>query len=522
MNSVGEYPTSSPSVSMAKTSPQVSSELFAARTEAFQQARATNVLKTILLIIVMVAAFILAARYVATRSIAPTSATAMANEAMILHKLIDLEKQIADLKTDIDIARKPNPFAQALQSVAKFAISNWVLLSFLVAMLTALYVKVKFKIDYFESYRDLSAKKMLSEFYRILGDRMMISSEWDAAESAYRDSLAINPTNIKATYGIAKVGVFQPLKGQKNYASEVADTKLDYLIANPPPNASREDLRRDFAQLYFLKGLNRSKAGDEVEGRSWQLKAIDTDPTFVGPHLELGYIHEAAGEIEQAVECYKRAVALDPNLALANNNLGNIYLIMCEFDQAIEYLTRAYKSSETLLTTLALGEAYAYARQFDRALVCHRKALSKLDIREIEKERYVQFGSPWLYNFMPLNKGDLETIKLSVKIRSFEEKKMLTLYVVALDHALLGNIQRANERFAEALASKEAEDYFKLFLNRIQSMLKLINPDPPARSWFEEKATQLSTTTALPSTLWARVFRKTRSLLSRPRPGWGA
>jgi hypothetical protein len=123
---------------------------------------------------------------------------------------------------------------------------------------------------------------------------------------------------------------------------------------------------------------------------------------------------------------------------------------------------------------------------------------------------------------MPLNRGDLETIKLSVKIRSFEEKKMLTLHAVALDHALLGNIQRANQRFAEALTIKEADDYFKLFLNRIQSMLNLINPAPTARSWFEEKATQLSTTTALPSTLWARVFRKTVSLFSRPRPGSGA
>jgi hypothetical protein len=199
---------------MAEPNEQRSGELSAARTEAFQQARTTNVLKTVLLIIVVVAAVILGARYVATRSIGPTSSQGLANEAAIRHKIIDLEKQIADLKTDMEIAKKPNLFVRVVQCIATFAVSNWVLLSFVVALLTAIYVKIKFNIDYFESYRDVATKKMLSEFYRILGDRIMVWNEWNAAEAAYRDSLAINPTNIEATYGIAKVSVFQPLTGE--------------------------------------------------------------------------------------------------------------------------------------------------------------------------------------------------------------------------------------------------------------------------------------------------------------------
>jgi tetratricopeptide (TPR) repeat protein len=478
---------------MADPNDQIKSDLFAARTEAFQQAKTTNVFKTLLFIIAIIVGLILVAQCVAKRTVAPATVGVPFNETKVRHKIIGLEKEIALLKSDLALVKKPSGFIHFTQTAATFVISNWVLLSFLVAVATAIYVKIRFKIDYFESYRDLATKKMLSEFYRHLGDRLMISSEWDAAEIAYRDSLAINPTNIKATYGIAKVSVFQPLKGEEIYATEIADRKLDYLIANPPPNATSEDLRRDFAQLYFLKGISRSNAGDDAQGRTWQQKAIETDPMFVGPHLELGYIHETAGEIEQAINCYKKAVELDKDLALANNNLGGMYLIIAEFDKAIEYLERARKISPSLMTTLTLGEAYAYARQFNQALAWHKKAWSNLAVPGIEKERYVTFGSTWSYSFMPLQKGDSETIKRNIKIYTLDEKKILTISELAFDHALLGNLKRAHERFAEARAIKGADDYADFFLNRIQSMLNLIEPEPVARKCLEEMAAELST-----------------------------
>jgi tetratricopeptide (TPR) repeat protein len=478
---------------MADSNDQIKGELFAARTEAFQQARTTNLLKTIVLIGIIFSVIALVVYYLASHGVAPARVPGTFSETEARHKLIALEKELQILKSDLIAAKQPNPVIHAIESVAQFAVSNWVLLSFLVAILTALYVKYRFKIDYFESYRDLATKKMLSEFYRHLGDRLMISAEWNAAETAYRDSLAINPTNIKATYGIAKVTVFQPLKGEETYATEIADRKLDYLIANPPPNAAIEDLRRDFAQLYFLKGISRSNAGDDAQGRTWQQKAIETDPTFVGPHLELGYMHETAGEIEQAISCYKKAVDLDKDLALANNNLGGMYLIIAEFDKAIEYLERAHRISPSLMTTLTLGEAYAYAHHFNQALARHKNAWSNLAVPGIEKERYVTFGGTWSYSFMPLQKGDSETIKRNVKIYTLDEKKILTISELAFDHALLGNIKRAHERFAEARAMKGADNYADFFLNRIQSMLNLIEPEPVARKCLEEMAGELST-----------------------------
>lgn len=484
---------------MASPTEQIKDQLFAARTEAFQQVRATNFFKTLLLVLSVIGVLALVIYTVNYTTIESRVREPFDNKEAY-SKIAELEKQLKVLKSDIAEVRKPNPIVAAAQGAIKWAVTYWVLLGFLFGVAAVIYVKLRFKIDYFETYRDLATKKMLSEFYRNLGDRMMIWSEWNAAETAYRDSLAINPTNVKATYGIAKVGVFQPLKGEKSYATEVAEMKIDYLIRNPPPNAKGKDIRRDFAQLYFIKGLSRADAGDDSDARVWQKKAIQTDPTFVGAHLELGYLHENAGEIEDATQCYSTAVQLEPRLGLANHNLGGIYLITGHIPEAIEHLERAYRTSPSLMTALALGDAYAYAGKFEEALRLHTSALANTNIPGIKKERYIKLGGTWVYNFMPLRQGDTDTIRRNVRIDTFEQKKMLTFMAVAFDHALLGNIQKADERFGEAQGREGAEEFSELFLNKIQSILNLIKPNPPGRTWLEKKAQELSAQAKPPPT----------------------
>jgi tetratricopeptide (TPR) repeat protein len=469
---------------MAEPTAQRTGELLAARTEAFQQARTTNVLKTVLLIIVVVAAVILGARYVATRSIGPTSSQGIANEATVRHKIIDLEKQIADLKTDMEIAKKPNLFVRAVQSVATFAISNWVLLSFVVALLTAIYVKIKFKIDYFESYRDVATKKMLSEFYRELGDRMLIDNEWEAGESAYRDSLTINPTNIKATYGIAKASVFQPLKGQKFYAPEIADAKLDYLIEN---SAQR---REDYAQLFFLKSINRSQQGDEEATRNWLRKAIEVDPRYAAAYLGLGFSYVNTGETEKAIECYRKAAEIEPDWAVVNNNLGSYYTDRGEFVKAIECLERANKAVVTLVTQLNLGGAYRYCGRVADALALDKMVVANLGTEGIETERYVEGDYTW--SFRPLWAGDTETSRQSVRIWTLAQKKMLAYYALAFDHGLMGEYSKANNMFNLARGCDEPGEYNQFFINSIESILNFLKPEQKIREWFEEKKKELS------------------------------
>jgi tetratricopeptide (TPR) repeat protein len=477
---------------MPQSIAQAEASLRVARRNAFELGRTVNALKTIVFALVVVAVIGTLLYYLASQGNWTSSVHPIVGETQIRKKVADLEKEIQLLKSDLADSKHPTGFERTLQTVGQILITNWVVISFLFGIGAAFYVRWRFKIDYFETYRDQATKKMLSEFYRNLGDRLMISSEWDAAEAAYRDSLTVNPTNIRATYGLAEVGVFQPLKGEKWSAVEVTSQKLEYLIQNPPPNPSKKGQRHDLARLYYLKGLSRSDAGDEKEDREWQEKAIAQDPDFVGPHLELGYLHEGAGEIDQAIACYKKAADLDPDLALANHNLGGAYLTKLDFTNAIHYLTKASRISPSLLTALVRGEAYAYSGQAEEALAVNTEALRITAIPKIKNERYIRFGCTWLWSFMPLNKEDTETIKRRpVRIYSFKQKKMLARYSLALDHALLGEFEKADLLLKGVLV--EAEDFAELFVNRLQSLPAFVALPADVGSWFELTAQKLST-----------------------------
>jgi tetratricopeptide (TPR) repeat protein len=460
---------------------QLKTELTAARKNAFQQTQRTNTFKTIVLILGLLLAIVLAVYYASTLGVGHSASTPRAiDDKEALRKLLALESELELLKKDLAPAERSNRFLQAVQAVAQFAIDNWVLLSFLAAVAIAIYVKLQFGIDYFESYRDLSTRKMLAEFYRQLGDRMMVYSEWEAAEAAYRTSLEINPTNIQATYGVAKASIFQPLKGQKFYAPEVADAKLDYLIEHTGADA----------QLYFLKAFNRHLQGDIPAARSLLQRAIQTDPGFVGSHLQLGYICQGEGQIEQAIDCYKKTLELDASYSLANNNLGFCYLITCQFPKAIEALEVASKTSPFLLTAINVGDAYRYAGDFHTARQWHADAVNALAFRGIEKERYTM--GEWTYSYMPLRPGDTETIRQCVRVFTFEQKKMFALYALAFDLALLGELDRADDAFGQALTLDPAGDYRPFFTNKIRSILNLLKPGPPSHAWLTDKANILS------------------------------
>jgi tetratricopeptide (TPR) repeat protein len=476
---------------MAEQNAPLQSRLSAARTEAFEQAESINFLKT--LVIVFVAAILVVLLISALNYIAgQTRARAPFDNKEARNRIVELEKELTLLKSDLAVVQQPNSIWGSIKPALAVAAANWALISFLAAVLTAFYIKVNYKITYFESYRDLAAKKALSEFYRALGDRMMIPAQWKAAAAAYQAALDINPTNMLATYGMAQTSVFLPLKGKKRYDPELADAKLDYLMLHSIKKGTKKERMRDAAQLYFLKSVNRRNIGDYDEEKECLNKSIKADPGFVAPHVNLGILHENRGDIDQALECYKKAVELEPKFALPNNNLGSTYLVSADFAKAIEYLQYAANIFPTLLTHVSLGEAYAYNGDFDRALELHERAVKTLEEPGIAKEDYVRYGGNWTYGFMPLEKGDKETIKKVVRVRDFEQKSYVTFAALAFDYALLEKLQEANKQFARAWLPEKWDDCSKLFLNRIQSTLKLIlNISPITREWFESKANEL-------------------------------
>ena len=72
----------------------------------------------------------------------------------------------------------------------------------------------------------------------------------------------------------------------------------------------------------------------------WQ-SAIKATPNNMRAYTNLGNVYQTAGQIDQAVTCYRRALEIFPDLAPAHNNLGLILRSQGKLDQAVSHFRHA-------------------------------------------------------------------------------------------------------------------------------------------------------------------------------------
>jgi tetratricopeptide (TPR) repeat protein len=391
-------------------------------------------------------------------------------ESDFLKRVSDLEQEVKALKAQIADAKQGG----RLRACTRFLIANWVLISVLSAGLVAVYVKYRFGVDYFESYEKISDTKKLAHFYEQMGDRMMAKSEWPAAEQSYRAALQLDPNSTAATFGIVKAQVFQPLPGQKYFAPEVVDARLDYLISRFP----------DDYQIYFLKAVRYQTMGENDQAEGWFRKCISRNPSFIGCYLQLGVLNILQSQIAEAATNFAKVVELDPSSAAARNDLAVCHILQSDFSGAIQQFEGSYRISPTIVTSMSLGEAYWYNRQFSDALVMHRWAADYMNGTSDPQDRLL--GGQWFSNYLPLHRGDLDTIKTKVIVNTLEQKKAFAHYELAIDQALLGNRDAADQEFAAALKLERGPEYRRLVQNRMQSVENLVPMSPETKVWLTE------------------------------------
>ncbi|MCL5994993.1 MAG: tetratricopeptide repeat protein [Chloroflexi bacterium] len=392
----------------------------------------------------------------------------------LLERLHRLEQELQALRASVEPPVKRNQFAEIVKKLTEFVLSYWAMLSFLMALATVAYVQMEFGVDYFETYRNISATKKLGTFYRDLGERMMVYGEWESAKAAYQSALDLNPNDAEAALGTVKAQVFVPLEGQKNIPYDVANAKLDFLLERYP---------NDY-QVYFLKGFSYLSIGYTEEARAWFQKSIDQNPNFVGGYLSLGYANQSSLRLKEAVGNYTKALELDPGYSLANNNLGFCYILLTDFKRAITHLERAYQASPTLVTEINMGDAYRYAGDLDNALAWHQHALNAANDPQLENERYI--GGLWGYNFMPLHAGDEETIKYLVQVGTLDQKRSIAHYAVSFDRALKRDFAAANNEFNAARKLDKDKRFNYFAVNKMMSIEWVLAPDDEVTEWFDE------------------------------------
>ncbi len=107
------------------------------------------------------------------------------------------------------------------------------------------------------------------------------------------------------------------------------------------------------ADPLFQQALEKAKAYFQSKKfdacRATLNDLIAEAPDYAEAHNLLGYLHQATGDLDAAVESFRRTIALMPNAPGAHNNLAAVLAQSGEFDSAIA----AYEDALRLAPTSA-------------------------------------------------------------------------------------------------------------------------------------------------------------------------
>ena len=384
-----------------------------------------------------------------------------------------IEDDLEQVKQSIPNDKK-NWLIIAFRQLNRFFSTYQALLTFIVALVTIVYVQIAYGLDPLESYRNTSTTKKLSDFYRNLGDNLVYRAEYSDAELAYKSALTLQPNNMQAVYGLAKAQVFTPNEGEKYTDKGIVDAKLDYLLSLFPEDAD----------LYFLKCLN-AESTDNKEAKSWCEKAIKLNEKTDAFYVELGYICHKELDLECAITNYKKALELNPQSQLANNNIGYTEFLRLNLQDSVKYLERANGISPRLSTLMNLGEVYRYLQNIEKAIALHKIGVDIVNEDGVEKDKIV--GGIWIVNFLPYDKNDVETIKYYSQVSTIDEKKAMLHYALSIDYALHEDFKAASNEFEKAVSNDKGSQYGNYFINRCTSATRILSVSQNTKAWFKER-----------------------------------
>jgi len=156
---------------------------------------------------------------------------------------------------------------------------------------------------------------------------------------------------------------------------EVWDRAIYYwqrTLENKPDDLS---VRQRLAKAYNQIGDYRSESKVINE-----VLEIRPDAATADGHLQLGWVMQKQGQIEQAKLCFQRAIEQNDSLSAAYYALGDLLLRQGQKEKAIELFEQfveqlATEDPEKAMAHYRLGRAYRQAQQFEQAVTHFRLAL---------------------------------------------------------------------------------------------------------------------------------------------------
>lgn len=398
----------------------------------------------------------------------------------LLRRVHELELEIQKLKTSLASDRH-RPVQVVVKKSVGFVLTYWTLLSFVVAIFLAFYIKYAFDVDYFENYRTVASSRKISAFHHKLGSDLLLRQEWAAAEDAFTKALAANPNNADASYGLVKSRIFKPPPGEKFASPETQDTMLAFLRSERP-----DDPDLDLLQAWRYWG--QSQAAD---ARKYAEAAVAKKPDFTAALTLLSHMNMAAGDLEAGTTWGRKALDSQPDNSNALSNMGFIQMLNGDFAGAIRSLERANGIMPSLLTQLAISDVHRLTGEFEEALRYSRSS-AKMSVDENLRGTRVT-GGEWLYNHLPLSKDDRTTWQKAVYAIGLDRKEALCQFAFALDLALTDDPAAADTAWKRAMELAPGDDYRAYFVNKISAVFAFaaLPADDDRTAWLLAKLMEL-------------------------------
>jgi tetratricopeptide (TPR) repeat protein len=124
------------------------------------------------------------------------------------------------------------------------------------------------------------------------------------------------------------------------------------------------------ADLYNLRGIAHSKAGDGARADADFRKVTELSPRAAEAHMNRGVDFLMQGHFDRSIDALKIATTINPKLATAFSNLGTAYQKKGDLDAAIENYTSAINLRPKYAIAFS-NRAYSYylKGEHDRAIV---------------------------------------------------------------------------------------------------------------------------------------------------------
>lgn len=166
------------------------------------------------------------------------------------------------------------------------------------------------------------ANSQVAVIYHLMG-------QYDLAEKALKIVLEVVPNNIDAR---TKLGSLYVLKN--NYIDAISE--LETVVAQGKNTFQGEQAAKILADLAQKLGPQMENLRQAATSKNEFLRALNSDPSNVEAHFNLGIIYTRQGLLNDAKQQFEAVVKLDPGIARAHLALAQIYTDLGDYAHAVD------------------------------------------------------------------------------------------------------------------------------------------------------------------------------------------